>query len=79
MIQANQPCDPRVHALATRLARACRTIVQACLREEEWRDADREFHFVIRSGLEEALREGSDEAPGPGVVPRSRRKGKVIP
>jgi hypothetical protein len=33
------------------IARECRSIVQSCLREEEWRDADREFFEVIRAGL----------------------------
>jgi hypothetical protein len=40
------------HELAVRLAVACRRIVQACLREEEWVEADREFYFIIRAGLE---------------------------
>jgi hypothetical protein len=53
MFQPNHSCDPRVHALAMRLARACRNVIQAVLREEEWRDADHEFYLVIRQGLEE--------------------------
>ena len=53
MIQANRPCDPRIHALATRLARECRNIIQTCLREEEWIDCDREFYLIIREGLEQ--------------------------
>jgi hypothetical protein len=36
---------------ARRLARECREIVQGCLREEEWQDADQEFAKVIRAGL----------------------------
>lgn len=36
---------------AWRMAQECRSIVQACLREEEWQDADREFFGVIREGL----------------------------
>ena len=47
------PADPALHALAIRLARACRRVVQGCLREEEWGEADREFYLVIRAGLEE--------------------------
>jgi hypothetical protein len=39
--------------LARRLARQCREIIQACLREEEWLDAEEEFEKVIRAGLEE--------------------------
>ena len=41
------------HLLAKRMARACRRVVQACLREEEWRDADLEFYAIILAGLEE--------------------------
>jgi hypothetical protein len=53
VIAENQPADPAVHALSIRLARQCRWLVQACLREEEWAEADREFYRVIRAGLEE--------------------------
>jgi hypothetical protein len=45
--------DVVLHALAIRLAKQCRHIIQGCLREDEWRDADLEFYRVIRSGLEE--------------------------
>jgi len=37
--------------LAWRLARQCRNVVQACLREEEWGDADAEFVRIISEGL----------------------------
>jgi hypothetical protein len=53
MIRQNAPADPAVHELAMRLARQCRRIVQSCLREEEWPEADREFYAVIREGLEQ--------------------------
>jgi hypothetical protein len=36
-----------VDATAWRLARDCREIVQGCLREEEWHEADREFFGII--------------------------------
>jgi hypothetical protein len=39
--------------MAVRLAVQCRRIVQACLREEEWIDADREFFLIMRDGLQE--------------------------
>ena len=39
--------------LARRLARQCREIIQACLREEEWADCEKEFEIVIRAGLRE--------------------------
>jgi hypothetical protein len=42
----------RLHRIALRIARRCRRIVQACLREEEWVDADHEFYAVIREELE---------------------------
>jgi hypothetical protein len=53
MFIESQPADAVIHALAIRLARECRSIVQVCLREEEWIEADREFYRVIRAGLEE--------------------------
>ena len=53
MFIENQPADVVIHSLAIRLARECRSIVQVCLREEEWIEADREFYRVIRAGLEE--------------------------
>ena len=62
----NQSADPHVHQLAIRLARACRHIVQACLREEEWGEADREFYKIIRPGLEDMQR---SEPPGKHVKP----------
>ena len=52
MIRQDGPADPAVHELAMRLARQCRHIIQACLREEEWPEADREFYLIIREGLE---------------------------
>jgi len=36
---------------AWRMAQECRSIVQTCLREEEWPDADREFFHVMISEL----------------------------
>jgi hypothetical protein len=45
--------DRVTHETAIRLAMQCRRIVQACLREEEWGDADREFYLIIREGLEQ--------------------------
>ena len=50
---ASRSTDRRTHQLAMRLARQCRRIVQACLREEEWGDADREFYEIIRQGLQQ--------------------------
>jgi hypothetical protein len=57
MIQANVPCDPAIHDAAIRIARRCRHIVQTCLREEEWGEADREFYLIARQELE-ALPQG---------------------
>lgn len=53
MIRINQPCDPRIHETAIRIARRCRYIIQSCLREDEWRLADEEFYRVAREILEE--------------------------
>jgi hypothetical protein len=41
----------RLQAEALRMARACRRVVQGCLREEEWRLADAEFESIILVGL----------------------------
>lgn len=45
--------DVVIHALSIRLAKQCREIIQGCLREDEWRDADFEFYKTIRAGFEE--------------------------
>lgn len=52
---ANQPAETARRAMAIRLAKACRRVVQACLREEEWADADADAEFarIILTGLEE--------------------------
>jgi hypothetical protein len=42
----------RLQSAALRMARRCRHIVQTCLREEEWADADQEFHAVILDELQ---------------------------
>lgn len=52
MIPTSQPADPKIHEAAATIALRCRRIIQACLREEEWPDADREFYLVIREFLE---------------------------
>lgn len=57
---ASPPTD--LDALAMRLARECRRIVQACLREDEWIDADEEFARVIRKGLKQIA--ADIDAPG---------------
>jgi hypothetical protein len=46
-----QPTDARTHDTSIRIARRCRHIIQACLREEEWGDADREFYRICREEL----------------------------
>ncbi len=40
-------CRRDLDEIAWRLARDCRQIVQGCLREEEWQDADQEFLSII--------------------------------
>jgi len=57
MFMSNQAALPEIHETAIRIARRCRHIVQACLREEEWADADREFYLVARQELE-AMQQG---------------------
>ncbi len=53
MFMPNQSALPEIHEAAIRIARGCRRIIQACLREEEWSDADREFYLIARQELEE--------------------------
>jgi hypothetical protein len=57
MFMPNQAASPEIHAAAIRIARRCRHIIQTCLREEEWGDADREFYLIARQELE-MLRHG---------------------
>jgi hypothetical protein len=52
MIIVTEPADPKIHVAAVRMARRCRYLIQACLREEEWGDCDREFYLVLREELE---------------------------
>lgn len=52
MVMPNRPASPEIHEAAIRIARRCRHIIQACLREEEWGDADHEFYLVARQELE---------------------------
>lgn len=52
MIQANAPADPVIHFEAMRIAKACRRVIDALLREEERIEADRAFYEIIREALE---------------------------
>ena len=52
MFIESQPTDARTHEAAIRIARRCRHVIQAVLREEEWTDADREFYRITRDELE---------------------------
>lgn len=45
------PEPENLEALSRRLAGQCRHVVQACLREEEWLDADQEFSSITAAGL----------------------------
>jgi hypothetical protein len=44
--------DNRTHEAAIRIARRCRHVIQGCLREEEWADADDEFYRICLEELE---------------------------
>lgn len=46
------PTDKGMHETAINIARRCRHVIQVCLREEEWPDADREFYRICREELE---------------------------
>ncbi|QEH36600.1 hypothetical protein OJF2_51840 [Aquisphaera giovannonii] len=52
MINRFEPCDPAVHALATRLARKCTDIIRPLLRQEEVGECLREMYFAIRCEIE---------------------------
>ena len=41
------PAKTAIEGFAWTVARRCRSIVQTCLREEEWIDADEEFAAAI--------------------------------
>jgi hypothetical protein len=47
--------DTAIHETATRIARRCRSVIQGCLREEEWREADREFYRVAKEEIERSI------------------------
>lgn len=63
MFVESRPADPGVHAAAIRIAQRCRFTVQACLREEEWVDADREFYRIAREEVETLLAEKDRRRP----------------
>jgi hypothetical protein len=63
MICLTDPVDKTIHETAIALARRCRSVIQAVLREEEWRDADYEFYLIIRAGLEEFASAVKRESP----------------
>ncbi len=46
---------PVVDHFSRKAAVACRQVVQNCLREEEWRDADQEFFRIIQQAFKELL------------------------
>jgi hypothetical protein len=71
MFIESRPAAPAVHAAAIRIARRCRFTVQACLREEEWADADREFYLIARAEMEALLAE--DTRPRPPGQPGTAR------
>jgi hypothetical protein len=51
----------RLKGAARTIARRCRHIVQACLREEEWVLADQEFYVVALKVLQHLERENPNE------------------
>jgi hypothetical protein len=79
MFIENGPADPRTHEAAIRIARRCRRVIQAVLREEEWMDADFEFYRIAREELESFRVKGGGEqvtslgeATGEGVAGGNR-------
>jgi len=51
-----------VDSLARKTAIQCRHVIESCLREEEWRDAD-EFYEIIRQALLELFQNDSPSQP----------------
>jgi hypothetical protein len=51
MYPSHLPTDARTHETAIRIARRYRRVIQACLREEEWADADQECYRICREEL----------------------------
>lgn len=72
MFIENQPTDAPTHEAAIRIARRCRHVIQAVLREEEWMDADLEFYRIAREELE-GLRANDGNNPSPS---RNRPSGE---
>lgn len=64
MLITNRPCDPRVHEASIGMARRCRFVIQAVLREEEWGDAEYEFYLIIREFVEQLLAGASGRRDG---------------
>lgn len=46
----------RLRKVASGIAVECRRVIQGCLREEEWRECDREYEAIILSRLVALLR-----------------------
>lgn len=71
-----QPGDQSIAApgnalgqLASAIAKRCRSIVQGCLREEEWIDADHEFCTVVEEEIRRALGgNNADDLPIEGSI-----------
>jgi len=62
-IPETPPTHNDMDSLARKAATQCRHVIQSCLREEEWRDADDEFYEIIRQAFSELIRK--DNAPRP--------------
>ncbi len=67
MFVSSQSADPVIHEAAIRMAQRCRWLIQACLREEEWGDADREFYLVLREELEHFVAHQAAAGKRPGA------------
>jgi hypothetical protein len=49
------PLDTVIHAMAIRIAKRARNLVQGAYREETWADIDSEFYLIVRANLEELV------------------------
>lgn len=61
-----------LHSAALQMARRCRHIVQGCLREEEWGDADAEFCAIILDGLQKLFANSQNGSEGDCLRTASR-------
>lgn len=61
----------RLGRIARAIALECRHMIQGCLREEEWRDCDREFEAIIMKRLTTIVDTWGTPSVGSALVSKS--------